>query len=418
MSNQTGGLRPLNILMLLSNAFDPDPRVHREALALVEAGHQVTILCWDRDRKTKADEVVDGIHLHRIYVDSTHGRGVAQMFYLATFWAKAFAAGRKKTFDVVHAHDFDTLPLGFALARLKGAKLVYDSHESYVDMLFTLPGIFRKSIVFFENFLLKKSDLVITVGDLLLQHLKERGASNICVVGNWQDPKKFLFDDVRLQEEKDALGICDEHLTIVFIANLGRDRRIGELIDFVSQKSDCHLIIGGLGPFAEQVKSAALKYDNINYLGHVHPSKVPLYTAVADIIFYGFDPKSPNAKYSAPNKLFEALAAGKTIITGDFGEIARIVRAEDCGVVLSDYTVDKIRAAIATLNPERLKKLSHNALIAAHEKYSWPVAAKTLLAHYRELYFPLAQGEPPGRPNGTPGYLEGAGHRRVSGLVK
>ena len=87
-ANQTGEFRPLQILMLLSNAFDPDPRVHREALALVEAGHQVTILCWDRDREAKLTEVVDGIHLERIYVDSTHGRGAVQMLYLAFFWIK------------------------------------------------------------------------------------------------------------------------------------------------------------------------------------------------------------------------------------------------------------------------------------------------------------------------------------------
>lgn len=386
MANQAGAVRPLNILMLLSNAFDPDPRVHREALALVEAGHRVTILCWDRDRKTQAEEMIDGIRLVRIHVDSTHGRGVGQVYYLAAFWAKAFASGRNKTFDVVHAHDFDTLPLGYALARLKGAKLVYDSHESYVDMLFTLPKFLRKGIVFFENLLLKKSDLVITVGDLLLQHLQDRGASNICVVGNWQDPKKFLFDDIRLQAAKKALGIRDEQLTIVFIANLGRDRRIAEIIEVVSQMSECHLVFGGLGPCVEQVQAAAKKYSNISYLGHVHPSMVPLYTAISDIVFYGFDPHSPNAQYSAPNKLFEALAAGKAVITGDFGEIAKIVRSEQCGVVLSEYSVESIQAALVTLNPETLKKYSDNALMAAHEKYSWPVAANTLLTHYRELY--------------------------------
>lgn len=37
-----------SIVMLLSNAFRPDPRVAREAKTLADAGHQVTILCWDR----------------------------------------------------------------------------------------------------------------------------------------------------------------------------------------------------------------------------------------------------------------------------------------------------------------------------------------------------------------------------------
>ncbi|MDB4470893.1 glycosyltransferase family 4 protein [Deltaproteobacteria bacterium] len=384
-SGKSDEVRPLHILMLLSNAFDPDPRVHREALALIDAGHQVTILCWDRDRKAKADEVIDGIHLVRVYVDSSHGRGSTQMLYLLAFWLKAFFLGRKMSFDVVHAHDFDTLPLGYILARLKKAKLVYDSHESYVDMLFTLPAFLRKSIESFENILLKKTDLVITVGELLQNHLQQRGARNICVVGNWQDPDKFLFTDGQLQAEKDTLGIRDEQLIIAFIANLGRDRRIAELIDVVSKNPSIHLILGGLGPCAEQVQDAANQFPNITYLGHVHPSRVPLYTAVADIIFYGFDPDSPNAKYSAPNKLFECLAAGKSVLTGDFGEIAKIVRAEECGIVLPDYSVENISAALDAMTPEKMATYNRNSLAAGRDRYSWALAAQTLLTHYNAL---------------------------------
>jgi len=51
-------------------------------------------------------------------------------------------------------------------------------------------------------------------------------------------------------------------------------------------------------------------------------------------VYYGFDPNNPNARFSAPNKLFEALAAGKPLVTGDFGEIGEVVRESECGVIL------------------------------------------------------------------------------------
>jgi len=370
------------ILMLLSNAFDPDPRVHREARALVDAGYQVTILCWDRDRKCQAEEVVDGIRLLRVYVDSTHGRGASQVVYLAAFWAKAFAAGRKVTFDIVHAHDFDTLPLGYALARWKGTKLVYDSHESYVDMVHTLPGVIRTAIWHAENFLLKRADLVITVGDILKEFLQGRGARNICVVGNWQDPEQFVFAEQELAAERERLGIRPGQKVIAFIANLGAERRIPELIAAVSQTPDAFLILGGNGPGAEQAKAAAATCPNIAYLGYVQPQRVPFYTALADIVFYGFDPANPNARFSAPNKLFECLAAGKAMLTGDFGEIGRIVREMQCGVIIPDYDVARIRAAIEGLCGEVLSEYSRNARRAAGERYSWPRAAEILLANY------------------------------------
>lgn len=383
-NTEQGEPRPLKILMLLTNAFDPDPRVHREALALVEAGHEVTILCWDRERKALPEETVDNICLERVYVSSTHGRGASQMFYLARFWAKAFVAGRKKSFDVVHAHDFDTLPLGYALARLKGAKLVYDSHESYVDMMHTLPSVLQKMIYRVENMLLKRCDLVITVGDILMEHLHERGAYNICVIGNWQDPDKFVFDERIMRDEKAKLRIKEGQQVVAFIANLGNERRVPELIAAVRKSPETFLILGGSGSCAELAQQAADECANICYLGYVPPARVPFFTALADIVFYGFDPDNPNARFSAPNKLFECLAAGKVMLTGDFGEIGRIVREQQCGRILPDYSVETICEALDDLSGERLENFQRQSA-ACRERFSWPVAANRLIDNYGNL---------------------------------
>ena len=105
-------LKHRKILMLLTNAFDPDPRVHQEAKALVGAGYDVTILCWDRDMKAPPREIVDGIKIERIYVRSTHGRGTGQMVFLFLFWLKAVKRALFRPFQVIHCHDFDTLLLG------------------------------------------------------------------------------------------------------------------------------------------------------------------------------------------------------------------------------------------------------------------------------------------------------------------
>jgi len=371
--------------MLLSNAFDPDPRVHREASALLGAGHEVTILCWDREGKAQTEETVDGIRLERLNVESTHGRGASQIFYLGRFWSKAFAVGCRKKFDVVHAHDFDTLPLGYALARFRKAKLVYDSHESYVDMMHTLPRVLRKTIYHAENSLLKRCDLVITVGDILADYLRKRGAKKVCVVGNWQDPDKFAFNDGALKKERANLGVAADQKVIAFIANLGSERRVPELIAAVRQSPHIFLVLGGKGPSAELAAQAAEECANICYLGYVHPERVPFYTALSDIVFYGFDPDNPNARFSAPNKLFECLAAGKAMLTGNFGEIGRIVREQDCGTILPDYSVETIRSALDDLSGERLEGFCRQSTAACREKFSWPVAADRLVENYTNL---------------------------------
>lgn len=373
------------ILMLLSNAFDPDPRVHQEAVHLVRNGYDIQLICWDRDRKAKHREIQDAINIERIYVRSTHGRGIGQVFYLLLFWIKAFSRALFKNFDIIHCHDYDTLPLGYLLSRIKRRKLVYDAHESYVDMLGNIPPWLRTIIFRSENFFLKRTHLLITVGELLRQALAARGATNTCIVGNWKDPSQFRFNPEELEKERARFNIENGNLVISFIANLGLERQIPQLLEAVMNSPDRILIIGGDGPCREMIEDATKKTSNIHYLGRVNPSKVPLYTALSDVIFYGFDPRNPNARYSAPNKLFEALAAGKAIITGDFGEIARIVREEDCGIVLKEYTVEAIQKALTEIHSGRLKQYKNRALEAGVSRYSWQRAGEKLLSNYREV---------------------------------
>jgi len=370
--------------MLLTNAFDPDPRVHQEAVSLVNAGYDVTILGWDRDLKAIPKERIDGIKVERIYVRSTHGRGTSQMLFLLYFWVKAFVKAFSKDFQVVHCHDFDTLPLGFFLSRLKRSKLVYDAHESYVDMLGNIPSWMKSMIFKVENILLRHTDLLITVGEILREHLARRGAKRTCVVGNWKDPAKFQFPELELKKEKKRLNIADNQMVVSFIANLGDERQLPQLIEAVRGMPDMFLIVGGDGPCKGLVVDATRRHPNIHYLGYVKPHKVPFYTALSDVIFYGFDPNNPNARFSAPNKLFEALAAGKAVITGDFGEIGRIVNENKCGIILENYSHESIRDALNLINTKKRKALNENAT-AAGRTYTWNKAAEKLIQSYRRL---------------------------------
>jgi glycosyltransferase involved in cell wall biosynthesis len=124
------------IAMLLSNAFIPDPRVAREAQALVRAGHQVTIVCWDREGTLPASETVDGYRVERVQsVPTVHGLGARQALYIPRFWLAAIRKVHAFEPDVIHCHDLDTLPAGWWLKGRTGEKLAYDAHEYSVDSL-------------------------------------------------------------------------------------------------------------------------------------------------------------------------------------------------------------------------------------------------------------------------------------------
>ena len=57
----------MNILMILANPFTHDPRVYNEAMALIKAGHEVTVLAWDRKKEYPLKETKEGINIARVY---------------------------------------------------------------------------------------------------------------------------------------------------------------------------------------------------------------------------------------------------------------------------------------------------------------------------------------------------------------
>lgn len=376
-----------NVLMLLSNCFDPDPRVHTEATTLTEHGYQVTILGWDRDRKSLPGEVIDGITVERIRISSTHGRGRWQAVYLGLVWLAMIQRGVRRRFDVVHAHDFDTLPAGRWLASLRRTPLIYDSHEDYASMLQgSIPSAMQSFIRWWEGRLLRKVDCLITVGEKLRREFQRRGARSTVVVANAKKIEEYrLGNGIRLEVRK-ALGIPAEALTLAFIANLAAERFIPEMVGAVARRPNVHLIVGGRGPAAAAVEQAAQRCRNIHYLGFVAPKDVPRYTCAADVLYYGFDPSNPNSRWSAPNKLYEALAAGCALITGHFGEIGDIVAENGCGVVLDGFSESEILGAIDRCSdPANLQLWKSRAAAAGQQQFNWSVSAHNLLRVYDEV---------------------------------
>jgi len=383
------------VLMLLTNCFDPDPRVHAEARTLIENGYRVTLLGWDRDRKRPSRERIDGIQVERIFLRSRHGRGASQIPFLIGFWLLALARSLSRRFDLIHCHDLDTLPLGVLLGRLIGARVLFDAHESFPDMLAgNVNTGLRNLLVKLEDFLIKRVDGLITVGELLRQEYRRRGARRTYVVGNWKRLEDFEPLRDRAKAQRRRLGIPAGALVITYIAWLSEERRLPALLEAVDGTPGLFLIIGGQGPLGEEVRRRAANSANIHALGPVPPDRVPLYTAAADVIYYGFDESHPNAQYSAPNKLFEALAAGRAVVTGRFGEIGRIVARERCGLTLPVLTAESLTAALNSLRyPEILEAFQCRALRAGRERYNWTRAAGELLRAYAEVLSGRPEGD-------------------------
>jgi len=100
----------------------------------------------------------------------------------------------------------------------------------------------------------------------------------------------------------------------------------------------------------------------------------------------GYELTSPNARFSAPNKLFEALAAGRPLFTAKFGEIGRIAAEYGCGFILKDYSVAEIlRGLDYCTDVDLLKEMKVVAARAGKRECNWDRAEQILLSGYEEL---------------------------------
>ena len=373
--------------MLLTNAYDPDPRVRQEALALKGMGCRVRLLAWDRDSKASAFECMEGIEVERAFLSSKHGRGTIQLWFYAALYIAMLWRGLRTRFDVVHCHDLDTLPLGFVLGKLKRKPIIYDAHESFTDMLVgNVSPIVLRGLAILETFLIRRIDLLITVGEKLRRHFEEKGARHSVVVGNWKRRTDFIRSDSDNLEIRRKLGIPESALVVVCITQLLHDRKLEELLLTVDHCPNVYVIVGGKGALEQRVKAAAAANPRVIYVGFVSGQEIANLTCASDAVYYGFDPANPNARFSAPNKLYEATAAGRPVITGDFGEIAEVVRRENCGIILPQYSVEEIQRAFTALEDRDLRlSMAVNAARAGRSRMNWEKGNHILYQEYSRL---------------------------------
>jgi glycosyltransferase involved in cell wall biosynthesis len=373
--------------MLLTNAYDPDARVRREALTLLAMGCRVRLIAWDRDRKSPASEVMEGVEVERLQLSSTHGRGTTQIFFYALLYLRILWRGWRTRFDVVHCHDLDTLPAGFLLGKVKRKPVIYDSHESFMDMLegSVHPWV-RRLLLAFENALIRRVDLLITVGEKLRRTFVERGARRSVVVGNWKDLNEYERTEEENRRLRASAGIPSGAVVITCITQLLKNRMIEELVEAAKPYPDVYVIIAGKGALEPQIREWAAWDLRVIFPGFVHASEVPAYTCASDVIYCGFDPANPNARFAAPNKLFEALAAGKPLIAPDIGEIGDLIKRGECGVALSDCSVASMRPAIEAMrDPVKRAAWTRNARTLGRAEMNWKKGEAVLYQEYSRL---------------------------------
>lgn len=382
-------MRKLHVVMPLSNAYQPDPRVEREAQALAAAGYRVSIIAWDRQAKLAPREQQGGVDVIRVQdVHSVHGAGWRQLFHLPRFWRASIRTAVALRPDVLHCHDLDTLYVGWLVKRRLGCKLIYDSHEHYpAVMSLYLPSPLIKALALWERWLMRRVDAAITASTLLRDEFQKRSAKPVVTLGNYQELSAYAAvtaeDRAALRRE---LGATESDLLVAYIGALPRDRMLLPLIDAAALLPDVGFHLWGDGLQRAAVERAAAAHANVTVHGWLPAHALPRYFGAMDVLYYCLRADYPGAVYNAPNSLSHAMLSGRPIIANDVGDLGRIVRTTNCGLIIDGAEPERIAAAITALRDPALRaELGGNGLAAARRTYNAEAMQRELLRLYAEV---------------------------------
>ncbi len=287
--------------------------------------------------------------------------------------------------NIIHCHEHQGMLAAWLLAKLKRIPWIYDAHEATPENRANM-GWKAAWAIRVESFFLRRADAVITIGERLARRILQRGARKVIIVGNWKRLEDYDIEPARLQQVTAALDLAHYQAIIVYIGALQPDRDIDPLLEAAAQSPDIGIVVGGRGPFAEKVAQAAVQYGNIRWLGQVPFEDVPLYTMLADALYYCLNADRASSYYVLPNHLFEAFAAAKPLITQrGIGEIGAILETIQAGILLDEVTPETVSDAFTRIQDESFYQTLMQQARIGQKQYNWDVAEQRLSALYHEL---------------------------------
>lgn len=374
-----------HIVMLLTNGFASDPRVEKEAAALVAAGYRVTVLAWDREGKLPAAEERGGVAIERFGPRASFGGGLASMPRFRQFWDAVAARAVELAPDAIHAHDLDTaVPARRAVTALGGkTRLVQDMHELYPESAMVPQqgwkgALARSGARWLERQAVRSCDMLVVAPPALVPYYERMGAGDK-IVRVENAPEKGLFANRPPRP--------DRPFTVGFI---GQKRFVEELLvlmEAVQRTPGTAALLAGGGPGEERVAEAAARMERIEVTGrYVYSDLSALYERI-DAVHAVYDASLGNVRIGFPNKVMEAMAAGIPMIVAEGTWLADYVRDEGVGVAVAERDVDSLASAIAQLaaDPAEAARMGERGRAIVEGGLNWEAAAGRLVDGYRSL---------------------------------
>ncbi len=327
------------IILSVTNDTFADNRVHKMASTLHSFGHDVIIAGVKTRQKVTQPEYARIVLLPMLFKKKA--------FFYIEFNIKLFFFLLFKRVDVLLANDLDSLLANYLASVLKNKKLVYDSHELYVES----PEIINRRKVQkiwkrIEKLCIKRVDLGITVSDSIAKHYQKLFNKKFIVIRN------VPFCNAGVPAVDNPISFFENDNIILYQGSLNIGRGLETAIESFSLIDNAKLAIIGDGDIMEDLKQLAVKLkvsEKVIFTGRVSQNVLPVYTRQATIGLSIEEKLGKNYEYALPNKLFDYIHAKVPVIVSALPEMEKIVKKYNVGELF-------VREENNTINNQQAEK--------------------------------------------------------------
>ncbi len=413
------------VVMLTSASSALEPRMfHREAQSLRQMGYEVAVVApLDEDgflldtggeKIDIGESTIQGIKIVGFRQQrSLFGKVQTTLNLLslvtlgkirlgANRYTDLIEKGVELNVDIYHCNDIWSLYAGIQIKRRlvkQGSKpkLIYDEYE-YPAALVPSSGlikhiyykILRRINIHFIKEALKYVDYVITANQITRGYLlginrfiQTEVIYNCPALSTFQEPADNMT-------KRDRISICHD-------GYLWFRRGLREMIEVMRLLKERYadkvelLIVGDVyGGEREYLYEKIKEYDlndTIRSTGWLPYEKVGEAMSQADIGIIFLEPTENNMLAGPPNKLFNYMRYGLSVVSVYLPETSRIIREAQCGLIVKDLNIDNLVKALSTLidNKEKRRQMGENGMKAVYDTYNWERMEKKLFSIYEEL---------------------------------
>ncbi|WP_420152926.1 glycosyltransferase family 4 protein [Siphonobacter sp.] len=359
--------------------------------ALADAGFEVEVITTHNE-KTYQRKQIEGLTVHYLPLHYEQRYGTLRRLYVyAAFVLKAiWCALRIKNVQTCYVASVP-LSVGFiglAMKWFRGIPYYFEIGDLWpltpIQMGYFKNKLLQKVLYGLEHLFYEQAEKIIGLSPAIQQNIQQRidTPSKVYSIPNIADCEFYQPHEKKgsLEDRWQVRG----KMVVTYFGSVGKAMDLDALIDIArygSNRTEVVFLIAGTGSELARLKQRAVGLTNIQFLGHLNKGQLLEVLNVTDVAYLSYL-DIPALWTNSPNKLFDALAAGKLIVMNIRGWHCDLMEQEGCGFYAdplkpADF-FDKLEPYLH--QPERLRRAGQQARHLAETQFSRQKLGAKLIA--------------------------------------